>query len=81
MITVAGIITGLRMAAIAAGIGLVWWVGAALVDYGRRSALDEMRAANAAADSKADAIERRVLECPPGMWNRHLQKCEKETTR
>lgn len=77
MITVAGIITGLRMAAIAAGIGLVWWVGAALVDYGRRSALDEMRAANAANQSAADQAERRVLECPPGKWDRRTSTCVK----
>jgi hypothetical protein len=67
----------LRAIAAIAVAAAVLWLALALVDHGRRSALDEVRAANADSASKADAAERGVLDCPAGRWNREARRCER----
>jgi hypothetical protein len=42
---------------------------------GRQKALEAVRAANERAAGKADAAERQVLTCPPGLWNRETRRC------
>lgn len=44
---------------------------------GRASAVAKIEAANAKTETKADAAERDVLECPPGKWNREAGRCER----
>ena len=70
-------LTWLKVALEIAVAAAVLWLALALVDHGRRSALDDVRAANADAASKADAAERGVLDCPAGRWNREARRCER----
>lgn len=42
---------------------------------GEERARAKIEAANAKAQSKADAAERDVMSCPPGKWNRESGKC------
>ena len=60
----------LRAGAGLALIAALGWLALALIDHGRHSAQEAQRAANAAAGSAADAIERQILDCPDGKWVR-----------
>jgi len=59
-----------RLVAATASVAVLGWLVMVLIDHGRRSALDEVRGANAAAAGAADAIERQVLDCPDDNWVR-----------
>ncbi len=63
-------------AAAVAGIACLLWVRSALIEQGRADATSAITRANEAAEAKADAGERRVLNCPPGHWNKETDRCE-----
>ena len=72
----------LKLAIAATMAAWLGWLAYALVDDGRLIERAKASRQIETQDSKADAAERRVLDCPAGEeWSREIGKCAKENAQ
>ncbi len=74
-------VTWLKAAAAVAVAAWIAWGAYALVDHGRMTERAKAARQIEMQDSRADAAERRVLDCPAGEWSRENDKCAKENAQ